>query len=26
MPLIDTNAKVGINRWDLLRFVLRFFF
>jgi len=26
MPLIDTNAEVGINGWDLLRFVLRFFF
>jgi len=26
MPLIDTNAEVGINGWDALRFVLRFFF
>jgi len=26
MPLIDTNAEVGINGWDVLRFVLRFFF
>jgi len=26
MPLIDTNAEVGINGWDVLRFALRFFF
>jgi len=26
MPLIDTNAELGINGWDVLRFVLRFFF
>jgi len=26
MPLIDTNAEVGFNGWDVLRFVLRFFF
>jgi len=26
MPLIDTNAEVGINGWDVLRFVIRFFF
>jgi len=26
MPLIDTNGEVGINGWDVLRFVLRFFF
>jgi len=26
MPLIDTNAEVGINGWDMLRFALRFFF
>jgi len=25
MSLIDTNAEVGTNEWDLLRFVLRFF-
>jgi len=24
MSLIDTNAEVGTNEWDLLRFVLRF--
>jgi len=23
MSLIDTNAEVGTNEWDLLRFVLR---
>jgi len=26
MPLIDTNAEVGINGWDVLRLALRFFF
>jgi len=26
MPLIDSNAEVGINGWDVLRFALRFFF
>jgi len=26
MPLIDTNAEVGINGWDVLRFALRFVF
>jgi len=26
MPLIDTNAEVGINGWDVLRFALRLFF
>jgi len=25
MSLIDTNAEVGTNEWDLLRFFLRFF-
>jgi len=25
MFLIDTNADVGTNGWDVLRFVLRFF-
>jgi len=25
MSLMDTNAEVGTNEWDLLRFVLRFF-
>jgi len=25
MSLIDPNAEVGTNEWDLLRFVLRFF-
>jgi len=25
MSLIDTNAEVGTNEWDLLRFVLRLF-
>jgi len=25
MSLIDTNAKVGTNGWDVLRFLLRFF-
>jgi len=25
MPLIDTNAEVGVNGWDVLRFALRFF-
>jgi len=25
MSLIDTNAEVGTNEWDLLRFMLRFF-
>jgi len=26
MFLIDTNAEEGINGWDVLRFVLRYFF
>jgi len=26
MPLIDTNAEVGINGWDVLRFALLLFF
>jgi len=26
MPLINTNPEVGINGWDVLRFVLFFFF
>jgi len=26
MPLIDTNAEVGINGRDVLRFAMRFFF
>jgi len=25
VSLIDTNAEVGTNEWDLLRFVLPFF-
>jgi len=25
MSLVDTNAEVGTNEWDLLRFVLLFF-
>jgi len=26
MSLIDKNAEVGTNEWDVLRFVLRLFF